>query len=74
MSVDFKYQWLYSFDGFSSPVCIIGLCVRERERNQFCSLYITELRESSVNDEMTQAGRTLHEEESYGNWRISRAI
>lgn len=72
--MDFKYQWLYSFDGFSSPVCIIGLRERERERNQFYSLYITELRESSVNDEMTQAGRTLHEEESYGNWRISRAI
>ena len=34
MSVDFKYQWLYSFDGFSSPVCIIGLCVREREREE----------------------------------------
>ena len=62
MSADFKYQWLYSFYGFSSPVCVIGLCVRfdgfsspvciiglrererERERNQFCSPYITELR------------------------------
>lgn len=37
--MDFKYQWLYSFDGFSNPVCIIGLREREREESILQSVH-----------------------------------